>query len=181
MAQQALALELYDMINDLTFLSDNLIEVRGQALARVDTLPEGAEAALSGDLEAYAAALEELRTSLSVTQGGMIAGKQKLRERLGTLYGNVTSYDGRPSSTQFARRDSLGDELAEAMVASEPLLNERLAAINARLGEAGLDALTVLDRDAWNEQEGVASFTTAVFNQRALRALMPQALWGLER
>ena len=29
--------------------------------------------------------------------------------------------------------------------------------------------------------EGVASFTTAAMNQRAWRALMPQALWGIER
>ena len=180
-AQQSLALELYDMINDLTFLSDNLIEVRDQARARAGDLPDGADGALGDDLSAYAEALETLRTSLSVTEGGMITGQEKLRERLGTLYGNVTSYDGRPSNTQFDRRDTLGGELAAALDTSAPLLGERLAAMNARLSEAGVDAVTPLDRDAWNEEEGVASFTNAALNRRALRALLPQALWGVER
>lgn len=177
-AQQELALELYDMINELTFLSDNLIEVREQALDRATAVDD---AELSGDLKSYAEALEELRTSLSVTEGGLLAGKEKLRERLGTLYGNVTSYDGPPSSTQFDRRDTLGEELAEGMAASEPLLNDQLASINERLGSAGVDTLTALDRDAWYEEEGVASFSSDAVNQQALRMLLPQALWGIER
>ncbi|MEO1574226.1 MAG: hypothetical protein AAFU65_04620, partial [Pseudomonadota bacterium] len=174
--QQALALELYDMINDLTFLSDNLIEVRDQAKARIDAL---SDAALGTDLEAYAEAVEELRTSLSVTEGGMITGQEKLRERLGTLYGNVTSYDGRPSRTQLDRRDTLGGELGDALTASEPLLGEQLAAINARLKDAGVDAVTPLERDSWNEEEGVASFNSVSMRRSAMRALLPQALWGL--
>ncbi|MEM8982987.1 MAG: glycosyl hydrolase, partial [Pseudomonadota bacterium] len=179
-AQQALALELYDMLNDLTFLSDNLIEVRDQAKARMAVMADDTDTALTSDLDAYASALEALRTSLSVTDGGMITGKEKLRERLGTLYGNVTSYDGRPSATQFDRRDSLGEELKAGLTASEPLLGEQLAAINERLATAGLDSLVSLSRDAWNEEEGVASFNTAVLNRHALRVLLPQALWGLE-
>ena len=56
-----------------------------------------------------------------------------------------------------------------------------VAFVETALVDAGVDALAVLDRDAWNAEEGVASFTTATMNQRAWRALMPQALWGIER
>ncbi|MFK8016437.1 MAG: glycosyl hydrolase [Gammaproteobacteria bacterium] len=179
-AQQALALELYDMVNNLSFLSDNLIDVRDQARARAKAIPEGSDAALGSDLKTYADALEGLRTSLSVTQGGMITGQEKLRERLGTLYGNVTSYDGKPSSTQFDRRDTLGGELADALGKGESMLAEQLDAINSRLSDAGLDTLASLDRDEWNQDAGVASFTTATVNRAAWRTWLPQALWGLE-
>ncbi|MEL7313165.1 MAG: glycosyl hydrolase, partial [Pseudomonadota bacterium] len=111
MAQQTLALDLYNMINDLSFLSDNLIQVRDQAQAKTD----GADEALADALDTYAESLETLRTSLSSSKGGMITGEEQLRERLGTLYGNVTSYDGRPSETQFDRRKTLGAELDEAL------------------------------------------------------------------
>ncbi|MEM6638739.1 MAG: glycosyl hydrolase [Pseudomonadota bacterium] len=176
-AQQALALDLYDKINDLTYLSDNLIEVRDQANARA----QKADGALATDLTAYADELEALRTSLSVTKGGMIAGKEKLRERLGTLYGNVTSYDGRPTRTQLDRRETLGGELSVALNDSADLLSDKLTAINARLSAEGLDALTGLDRDAWNEEAGVARFSSAAMNTQRMRLLLPQALWGIER
>ncbi|MEN7341959.1 MAG: glycosyl hydrolase, partial [Pseudomonadota bacterium] len=180
-SQQALALELYDMVNSLSFLSDNLIEVRDQATAAAATAPTENSEALIATLESYAEELEGLRTSLAVTKGGMITGQEKLRERLGTLYGNVTSYDGKPSSTQFDRRDALSAELNEALAKSDSLLGEQLMTVNAKLNAAGMEALTVLDREAWNADEGVASFTTASMTRAAWRLWLPQALWGLQQ
>jgi photosystem II stability/assembly factor-like uncharacterized protein len=172
-AQQALALELYDMINDLTFLSDNLIEVHAQATARV----EGADAALGDMLGSFATALEDLRTSLSSSKGGMITGEEQLRERLGTLYGNVTGYDGKPSNTQFDRRDSLMGELSDALASGEVLLGAELTVINERLAAAGLAPLAAMDRAAWNEKEGVASFSSAGVGLSAQNAF-PVAIAG---
>ena len=68
----------------------------------------------------------------------------------------------RPSSTQFDRRDSLQLELKDALASGEALLGPELTAINERLTEAGLEPLTSLDRDSWNEKEGMASFSAAV-------------------
>ncbi|MEO1594439.1 MAG: glycosyl hydrolase [Pseudomonadota bacterium] len=173
-AQQALALELYDMINDLSFLSDNLIEIRDQAEARA----EGADEALAESLAGFAEELETLRTSLSSSKGGMISGEEQLRERLGTLYGNVTSYDGRPTRTQFDRRDSLMGELSDALTEGAALLDDKLATINAALGDAGLDPLETLDRANWNEEEGMTDFT-AVVGKHFWRVQLPQAIDGM--
>ena len=173
-AQQTLALELYDMINDLSFLSDNLIEIRDQAKARA----EGADEALAESLGTFAEELETLRTSLSSSKGGMISGEEQLRERLGTLYGNVTSYDGRPTRTQFQRRDSLNGELSDALTEGATLLDGKLGTINAALGEAGLDPLEVLDRASWNEEEGMTDFT-AVVGKHFWRVQLPQAIDGM--
>lgn len=173
MAQQTLALELYGMINDLSFLSDNLIAVRDAATELAETSDETLASALSD----YAEELETLRTSLSASKEGMITGEEQLRERLGTLYGNVTAYDGRPSETQLTRRDSLGDELADALVASDELLGAGLDGVNAQLNAAGVDALTILDRAEWDEQEGIANFTSTV-GKHFWRVQLPMALDG---
>ncbi|MEL7022653.1 MAG: glycosyl hydrolase [Pseudomonadota bacterium] len=171
MAQQTLALDLYDMINDLSFLSDNLIQVRDQAQEKMD----GADEALADALDTYAESLETLRTSLSSSKGGMITGEEQLRERLGTLYGNVTSYDGRPSETQFDRRKTLGSELDDALTSGEDLLVAQLTEVNAMLEGAGLEPLTTLDRTSWNEDEGIANFSAAV-GKYFWRVQLPQSL-----
>ncbi|MEO0346626.1 MAG: glycosyl hydrolase [Pseudomonadota bacterium] len=173
-AQQTLALELYDMINDLSFLSDNLIEIRDQAKARA----EGADETLAESLGTFAEELETLRTSLSSSKGGMISGEEQLRERLGTLYGNVTSYDGRPTRTQFDRRDSLNGELSAALTTGAALLDDKLATMNAALGNAGLDPLATLDRANWNEEEGMTDFN-AVVGKHFWRVQLPQAIDGM--
>ncbi|MEN0042768.1 MAG: glycosyl hydrolase [Pseudomonadota bacterium] len=173
-AQQTLALELYDMINDLSFLSDNLIEIRDQAKART----KGADASLAASLSTFAEELETLRTSLSSSKGGMISGEVQLRERLGTLYGNVTSYDGRPTRTQFDRRDSLNGELSDALTEGAALLDDKLATLNAALGDAGLDPLETLDRADWNEEEGMTDFN-AVVGKHFWRVQLPQAIDGM--
>ncbi|MEO0974104.1 MAG: glycosyl hydrolase, partial [Pseudomonadota bacterium] len=170
-AQQTLALELYDMINDLTFLSDNLIEVQAQAKARA----EGDASALSEALDGFATALEELRTSLSSSKGGMITGEEQLRERLGTLYGNVTAYDGKPTRTQFDRRDTLKGELSEALGSGEALLSVELAKINEQLVAAGVEPLSAMERERWNEKEGMTSFSAAV-GQRFWHEQLPLAI-----
>ncbi|MEO1581596.1 MAG: glycosyl hydrolase [Pseudomonadota bacterium] len=175
--QQQLALDLYGMINDLSFLSDNLISIRDQS----DAYAEASDETLGGALTAYSESLESLRTSLSSSKGGMITGEEQLRERLGTLYGNVTSYDGRPTATQFARLETLSDELDEAMASGDELLGAGLDSINEQLAAAGLEPLAVLDRESWDEEEGVTTFTTAASKQfwrhRLPAAVLDLRLW----
>jgi hypothetical protein len=47
--------------------------------------------------------------------------------------------------------------------------------MNARLAEAGLEEITTLDRDAWNEEEGMASFSAAV-GKHFWRVSLPQGI-----
>lgn len=157
--QQTLALELYDMINDLTYQTDNIIAVRDAARSHAETASDE----LASELKAYADALEAFRVSLSASrEGAAITGEEKLRERLGNLYGNVTAYDGRPSRTQLQRRDTLREELDAADEVASELLGDRLAAVNAQLAEADLAPIEIMGRDQWNEKEGMFGMTGAV-------------------
>jgi hypothetical protein len=66
--------------------------------------------------------MEAQRVALvSSKQGEGISGEEKLREELGTLYGNVNMYEGRPTESQLTRLSVLEKQLAAAISAFEKL------------------------------------------------------------
>ena len=98
--QQKTALNVYDLLSDLTFLADSVTDLRDQARNRAEELSKKDKAAL----EAFADSLDTLHQTLVVAEGGgWIAGKEELREHLGGLFGDISNYDGRPSDSQLER------------------------------------------------------------------------------
>ena len=80
---------------------------------RAEKLPEGD--ALRAAARALAEVIEKQRAALVATnQGEGISGEEKLREELGTLYGNVNGYEGRPTRSQLDRMAVFEKQLAEA-------------------------------------------------------------------
>jgi len=157
--QQKTALELYHRVEDLTFLVENLTHLRDGARERATEL-EGSRAK---KLEAFADRLEEMRKTLvSSSDRGMLAGEDKLRERMAELYGRVSSYDGRPSQSQLDRLEILLGEMDEAEEAFESLLASELEAANQILDRAGLEKLEPLDREEWEGEEGSAGGGSAL-------------------
>ncbi len=154
--QQQLALDLYDQINSLTHLSDNLILVRDAIKANLDQFDGGDR----DTLQAYHDDVEELRTSLSASgSAGLISGEEKLREKLGNLYGHVSSFDGAPTDTQIRQKNQIQARIDEATDSGNVLLGEPLVNLNALFESKGLAAVETIDRDSWNEKEGMQGFT----------------------
>ena len=91
----------------------------------------------------------------------------RLREHLGTLYGHVSAYDGRPTATQQRRSEELSGELSEARDRGNELLAS-LDRINELLEERGLQPVTVMDRDAWNADNGIGTSAGPAPLSRAL-------------
>jgi len=170
--QQELALELYDLINDLTYTTDNLTATAGAARRHAQAL-QGEPARR---LREYADELTAFRKSLAASrEGAAITGEEKLREKLGNLYGNVTGYDGRPTRTQFQRRDALADKIDDALAEAGELLGARRDAINELLRENEREAIEIMGREEWNETEGMTGFSGRVaesfFHERLPRGL----------
>jgi len=167
--QQRTALHVYDLLEELTFLADSVTGLRDQA--------EDRAGGLSGRdrdrLEAFRRGLAELHDTLVVTSdAGMLSGQEKLRERLGNLYGAVSGYDGRPTDSQLRLLERLEAELADRRGTFESLAAD-LDDLNRRLERRGLDPLTALTREEWEErQEGVRGATALL---RTV-ALLPYAL-----
>ena len=114
----------------------------------------------------YAKTLDALHQTLVVTEGGWISGREELRERLGTLYGDISSYDGRPTDSQLERMQRLQAEL-EAKKAEFEAETRAIERLNKMLARRDLEPVKLLTRDEWEEQQqgagGSASLAMAVW------------------
>ena len=154
--QQKAALEVYDTLGDLTFLVDSVTGLKDQAEDRAESLSKKDKAAL----EEFADTLDALHQTLVVTEGGWISGREELRERLGTLYGDISFYDGRPTDSQLERMASLQAEL-DAKEAEFEAIAKKVDSVNRILAKRDLEPLTRLTLDEWDEkQEGAGGSTS---------------------
>ncbi|HSL81247.1 MAG TPA: glycosyl hydrolase, partial [Thermoanaerobaculia bacterium] len=149
--QQETSLDLYRMLERLTYLVDALTGLRDQARSRAADL--GERSRQHRDVEAYADLLEEFRTTLvSTSEAGWLSGDEKLREKLGALYGGVNSYTGRPTQSQLDRLEVLRGHQEAAFARFEELAARR-EELNRTLSRAGREPLILLTEEAWRERE----------------------------
>ena len=149
--QQETALELYGMLERLTYVIDALTDLRDQARERAGKLPAGHRA--RREAERWADALEEFRTTMvSTSEAGWLSGDEKLREELGNLYGGVNSYTGRPTRSQLDRLQVLAGRLDAAARRFEELAAGR-DGLNAALSRAGQEPVVLFTREAWQERQ----------------------------
>ena len=99
--QRKTVTQLYGMVERLATLVEAIIASRDKARASGDS-------ALADEMERQRVAL------VSSKQGEGISGEEKLREELGTLYGNVNMHEGRPTASQLTRMAALEKQLADA-------------------------------------------------------------------
>lgn len=177
--QQETSLELYAALEGLTYVIDTLIDVRDQAKGRAEEA--GGKGGLAKNLETYADELETFRGSLvSTAETGWISGDEKLREKMGNLFGGIVNYDGRPTQSQIDRKDVLIGQLTTAEARFGELTTSReLTSLNSQLEGKGLEAITVMSREEWEEnQESSGASSSGVSTKRlaaimSSRALMP--------
>ena len=149
--QQTTALHIYDLLADLTFLTDSVTDLRDQAEDRAEDLSKKDKAAV----EDFAESLDELHKTLVVAEAGAgFSGGEQLREQLGNLFGDVNSYDGRPSDSQIGRMERLEAELDAKRVEFEATA-EQVDDLNRILAKRDLEPMVVLTKEEWDKrQEG---------------------------
>ncbi len=150
-AQDRTVMKLYRMVENFTFLVDSLIDMQEQARAAKEAL--GDKDKLGERLQALDDELESLRKDLVATRkGGMLAGEEKLRERLTWLYGAVNGYEGRPGASQMAYKDVLSGQVAQAKDRFESVLGKHLDDLNRRLEKKKAPSLVRLTREDWEKR-----------------------------
>ena len=81
----------------------------------------------------------------------MITGEERIRELIGELYGNVTSYEGQPTDYQAARTDSLGHELQDVIDDFQRLTQKDLPGINNSLKKKKMETIVALSEADWRK------------------------------
>jgi photosystem II stability/assembly factor-like uncharacterized protein len=152
-AQFELVNRLAEVLNRMSWVVDAMIGVRDEAAARAAGLAQND--ALRQRLQKLSADSDQMRTKIVATkEGGMITGEERLREFLGGLYGDVNSYDGRPTDSQVARADALTRELDDVIREFTEMTGSRLPAINQELQTKKLSPLQVVSQDDWRKAQG---------------------------
>jgi len=155
-AQFVLAMKLDKMLGHMSYVVSAIEGVRDAAVARGAKLPE--KDPLRGRLQQLSTELDNLRSKIVATkEGGAITGEERVREHLGNLYGDVNTYEGRPTDYQVARADSLGRELEDVITDFRKLMDKELSAINAGLQKKKLETISVQTEADWAKQHDESS------------------------
>jgi photosystem II stability/assembly factor-like uncharacterized protein len=151
-AQREIAHRLYRDLERLTYLVDAIIDARDQARARAEKL--GKTDGLAKKLGVTADKLDDLRRSLvTVREGGQITGEEKLREKMGRLYGGVNGYEGRPTNSQLRYADVLEGEMAAAQQEFEAQTGKEMITLNAGLITKKLEPVKTMTHEDWEKKQ----------------------------
>jgi len=151
-AQYDLSMKLHGLLGDMTFAVDRINGIRLG-------LDDRASKATADDqfvkrLQSASAQVDDLRKKIVATkEGGMITGEERLREFLADLYGNVVSYDGRPSQTQVERTGALSRELSDVVKDFDAWISRELPGLNSALSGKNLETLSPLTREEWEKKD----------------------------
>jgi photosystem II stability/assembly factor-like uncharacterized protein len=149
--QHDTVMKLYDMLEKLTYLDDATLDARDNLQKRADGLAKGDK--LRGQLEKTADELTQYHATLVATaEGGWLSGEEQLREKLGSLYGGVNSYEGRPTKSQLDSVKVIGDRLDKAAAKLDSIAKGDLEAANRALTARKLQPVKLMAMDEWKKQ-----------------------------
>jgi photosystem II stability/assembly factor-like uncharacterized protein len=152
LSQHDMVLKLYGMLSRLTMVVESITDTRDQAQERAGKLPAGD--ALRKRLEGLSKTMEDQRQALvSVKEGEVVSGEDKLREELGTLYGTVNLYEGKPTASQTTRMATLGREMEAGYAKFQASIPKDLPAINSQLKAKNLEPIVPLTEETWKTKK----------------------------
>ncbi|HXO18531.1 MAG TPA: glycosyl hydrolase [Thermoanaerobaculia bacterium] len=151
-AQHETVMKLYEMLGRLAYLADSSAGARDQASRRAADLKPGDR--LRQKLDSLAGKLDAFhKTTVATSEAGWLSGEVQLREKLGTLYGAVNGYEGRPTRSQLDQVVVLQGELDRAGARFAAILGKDLAAVNRSLAARKLAPIKVPDQAEWEKKQ----------------------------
>ncbi len=176
--QYATVTRLYAMLSDLTYTTDAVVDALAQARARAAAMP--ARGPARHQLEQLADQLEALHKALVATrEGGWMSGEEQLREKLGSLYGAVNGYEGRPTRSQIAQMAVLAGRLDAIAQRLRTLGDRSVAQVNRSLVQARQQPIVLLDRQQWDHKQDAAGAVPPPNLDPATLAALPWNLGGI--
>ena len=144
---------------------DAIADARDQLRERAQSVKKHRR--LATRLTKLADSLEAMRKKLVATRKGQITGEEKLREKLGELYGAVSRYDGRPTDSQLERQAILEKQLKDAEGRLKATVDGELAEVNAQLEKREVKPVSVLSRQEWDSRQEKVGGTAAEAGEQA--------------
>jgi len=142
-------MQAYNMLQDLAYLDLQMREIRDQS----KTLAGKSKGSLHKKLLALSANIESMRKQIVATKEGRITGEERLREKIGNLYGGVISYLGRPAQTQIDGLNELQKEMHGYINKVNEITGKEIPSLNHKLLKAGLSEITLTDKNSFLKRD----------------------------
>jgi len=91
--------------------------------------------------------MDSLHLKMVVVKEGKVVGEERLREKIGFIYGSVMSYKGRPTDSQLQGLSALSKDMDEVNAELVDFKEKYLPELNKKLVKAGKKEITVISRE----------------------------------
>lgn len=142
-------MKAYNMLQDLAYLDNRIIEIRDQAKSKADSTKGG----LNKKLSALSDEMAALRLKIVATREGRITGEERLRERIGNIYGGLLGYQGRPTKSQIDGLKELEGQMNTYQEQVDNAVKNTLPALNGKLKKNNLKPFVITDKKTFLEKE----------------------------
>ena len=130
--RQKALMKAYNLLESLAYLDRQEKDIRDQATHLANDVPKP----LAKQLKAITIRMDTLHMKLVSVKEGKVTGEERLREKLGFIYGSIMSFRGKPTDSQLSGLDLLSKEFDSNRTAIDNFMAEELVAVNKEL--AGL-------------------------------------------
>ncbi|MBA2421775.1 MAG: glycosyl hydrolase, partial [Chitinophagales bacterium] len=143
--QKKLVSDLFMMIEDLAFVNQQIINLDDSISQKLKT---SSDKKLTQAMKGLSDSLKAVRKSLVATiEGTAITGEERLRERIGSLYGSIMNFEGKPTDAQLDRFNGLKHDMNVAQKRLDNIYSMQLLKLNSTLKKTRLNELKILSRE----------------------------------
>jgi hypothetical protein len=147
--RQNTLMQAYNMMETLAWLDRQAISVRDTAKVR----SVGAAKALARELHAAEILMDSLHLKMVVVKEGKVIADERLREKIGFIYGSVLNYKGKPTDSQISGLASLSTEMDKVIAGLTAFKGKQLPEINKTLLKAGKREITMISREEFLKEK----------------------------
>ena len=121
----------YDALESLAVLDKQVNTLNDTVKTRIRSLEDSDE--LKTTLTGLSGRLDDLHSELTSTSASRLSGQERLREKIGDIYGAVLGYLGKPTDSQVKRLDILITDLNNKRDLLYKIVKDELPSINTSL------------------------------------------------
>jgi hypothetical protein len=141
--RQEAVMKAYHMLETLAYLDRQTVETRDAAKERTG----GVSKLLSRKLYNAEVMMDSLHLKMVVVKEGKVVGEERLREKIGFLYGSILSYKGKPTDTQINGLDDLSKEIEKISRTISDFKTKVLPEINKSLINSEKEEIRIISKE----------------------------------
>jgi hypothetical protein len=142
-------MKAYHLMETLAWYDRQAVTIRDAAKER----SQGASKSLGRQLQDVEVFMDSLHLKMVVVREGKVVGEERLREKIGFIYGSVMSYKGKPTDSQLQGLSALSKNMEEINAELVDFKEKYLPALNQKLVKAGKKEITVISEEEFRTEK----------------------------